>query len=497
MTEKSSHRQILRSSSIIGGASVVNILVGLLRTKVAAVLLGPAGVGIIGLLQSLMVTASAVSALGFGTVGTRQVAEAAGSNDEVAMAQARRALFWGTILLALVGASIFWLLRNVLAQKVFGDTAYSGSVGWLALGVALGVIAGSQIALLNGLRRVGDIARVSILSAVLSTAIGIVSVWQWGSRGILAFVLAAPAASFIFGLWFATRVPRIVAPDTPLRSLFGQWSVMARLGTSFMLAGLAVAVGHLLVRTMVQRELGPEALGHFQAAWMISMTYIGFVLSAMGTDYYPRLTATIKDHSATNRLVNEQTEVALLLAGPVFLGMLGFAPWVIEVLYSSQFGDAVAVLRWQILGDLIKVAGWPMGFIILAAGDGRAFMLVDIISISVFAILTWIGLPIVGIEATGMSFLAMYMVYLPVVFILGRRRTGFLWQRRVAVLFLVLFATAALVFVIGAWSSLAGALIGFLTATVLGIYGFVRLGEVADPNGLIGRLWSKLNSMWS
>ena len=47
----------------------------------------------------------------------------------------------------------------------------------------------------------------------------------------------------------------------------------------------------------------------------------------MGTDYYPRLTATIHDPVATNRLVNEQTEVALLLAGPVLLAMLALAPW--------------------------------------------------------------------------------------------------------------------------------------------------------------------------
>ena len=46
---KDSHRQILRSSFIIGGASVINILVGLLRIKVVAVLLGPAGVGLIGI----------------------------------------------------------------------------------------------------------------------------------------------------------------------------------------------------------------------------------------------------------------------------------------------------------------------------------------------------------------------------------------------------------------------------------------------------------------
>jgi len=50
MSESSaSYRRILKSSSIIGGASFLNIVVGLVRTKILAVLLGPAGVGLVSL----------------------------------------------------------------------------------------------------------------------------------------------------------------------------------------------------------------------------------------------------------------------------------------------------------------------------------------------------------------------------------------------------------------------------------------------------------------
>ena len=52
--QTSSHRRILRSSSITGGSALVNIAVGLAKTKLAALWLGPAGLGLIVLLQSLM-----------------------------------------------------------------------------------------------------------------------------------------------------------------------------------------------------------------------------------------------------------------------------------------------------------------------------------------------------------------------------------------------------------------------------------------------------------
>ena len=488
MSESNSYRQILRSSSIIGGASVVNIFIGLVRMKVVAVLLGPAGIGLIGLFTNLVALASNVGGLGFGNVGTRQIAEAAGQDDPQRIATARRALFWGTLVLAVGGALLLWLLRHVLAAHVLGDPSFSPQVGWLSLAVALTVAAASQNALLNGLRRIGDIARMQVGSALVATAIGLAAIAWLGMAGVVAFVIAVPLATFVLGHWFVSRLPRAQAPASDLRVLSAQWRTMAKLGSAFMVAGLAGVVGQLVVRTMVQRDLGADALGQFQAAWAISMTYIGFVLGAMGTDFYPRLTAIIHDREAVNRLVNEQTEVALLLATPVLLAMLALAPWVIRILYTAEFAEAAMVLRWQVLGDLLKIASWPLGFILLAAGAGRAFMLTEWIAVGSFVLFTWIGLPLIGIKATGVAFVGLYAVCLPLVYRLAVRRTGFVWSSTVARHLLVASAGALALVGIAEWSSVAAALVGVPLAGVAGVYGLARLGKMAGLEGKLGRL---------
>lgn len=486
--KRTSYGQILRSSSIVGGASVLNILVGLVRTKAAAVLLGPVGIGLIGLFQSLMTTASTVSALGFATAGTRQIAEASGRDDVEEVAVARRALFWGTMGLAALGASVVWVLREGLARTVLGDAGLAGEVGWLALGVALTVAAGSQGALLTGLRRIGDIARVSVLSSLLATVLGVGALWVWGQEALLLFVLAMPVASFVFGHVFVARLPKIQQPSTPLRQLTGQWRLLASLGAAFMVAGLAVTVGQLAVRTLVQHELGAEALGYFQAAWSISMIYIGFVLSAMGQDYYPRLTVAISDSTTANRLVNEQTEVALLLAAPVLLAMVGLTPWVIDLLYSAEFSEAADVLRWQILGDVLKVACWPLGFILLASGDGRTYMLTQSLAMAVFVGITWLGLPTWDIEATGLAFLAMYLVLLPVNYGIVRFKAGFRWEVKVFRFLIVLMLVASLVSLAGAWADWFGGGCGVVAALSFGLYSLSRLRQMVSGQSPLGRL---------
>jgi len=488
MSPDNSYRQILRSTSIIGGSSVINIVIGLLRMKAVAMLLGPAGVGLIGILSNVVTLASNVVGLGFGNAGTRQIAEAAGEKEPQRIATARRALFWGTLALAVLGALLFWLLRGVLATHVLGDATLAHRIGWLSLGVALTVATASQNALLNGLRRIGDIARMQIGSALLSTTLGLLALWWWREEGIIIFVMTAPLATFLFGHLYVAKLPKMRPLTNNLRELSVQWRNLARLGGAFMVAGLASTTGQLLVRTLVQRDLGPQALGQFQAAWTISMTYIGFALGAMGMDFYPRLTALIRDHEAVNRLVNEQTEVALLLTTPVILATLALAPWVIHLLYTAEFAQAAMVLRWQVLGDFLKIASWPLGFILLAAGAGRTFMITEWIGMGSFVLFTWAGMPFFGITVTGIAFGGMYAVYLPLVYWLTVRRTRFSWRRRVWWQLIVMLSLAVITTGLAMYSEIAAAISGMTFAVATGLYGLIKLGSMADFSGRLSRL---------
>jgi PST family polysaccharide transporter len=488
MTQPSSYRAILRSSSIIGGSSVLNIAVGLVKMKVAAMLLGPAGVGLIGLYQNLMQTASTVGALGFGTVGARQVATAESQGDPAAVDRARRALFWGSLALALLSGLLFWCASGWIAAHVLGARQRSGDVAWLAVGVSLMIAAGSQSALLIGLRRIGDVARIQVVSGILGAALGAAAIVLWGPRGLLAMVLVAPIATFLAGHWFVARIDRPTGAPTPLSKLASEWRVMVGLGAAFMLSALVTMLGQLAVRTLVQRELGLDALGQFQAAWAIGMTYLGFVLGAMGTDYYPRLSAAIGDPEVATRIVNEQIEVATLLCGPVVLGVLALTPWLVHLLYSARFAATAEILRWQLLGDILKVASWPLGFVLLAAGAGRAYIFTETSAMVVFCGGSALLTPRVGVAATGIAFLAMYVWYLPLVYLLARRRLSFRWRGEVIRQIVALILAAILVELAARGSDALSAAVGAPLAALFGLYGFARLGRMAELQGKIGRL---------
>lgn len=488
MGTENSYRTILRSSAIVGGAQVVNILSGLLKIKAAAVLLGPAGVGLVGLYQNLMQTAGSVAALGLGTVGTRQIAAANGAGGGAAVGLVRRALFWGALTLALIGAVLFWLASDWIAHVVLKDTAGGAEVAWLAVGVALTVAGGAQGALLTGLRRVGDLARVNMGSGLVGAVLAVAALWLWGRDGLLAMILIGPLTSFVLGHLYVARLGPPEGGRADLSTMAGQWSQMVRLGIPFMLSGLVMLLGHLAARTLVQRDLGVDALGQFQAAWTIGMTYLGFVLGAMGTDYYPRLTAAIEDRPTAVRLVNEQTEVALLLCAPVLLAMLGLAPWVIRLLYSDAFGPAVEILRWQLLGDILKVMSWPLGFVLMARGAGKTFIFTESAGIAAFVLGIALLMPQIGVMATGAAFLAMYAVYLPLVWLMAHRAIGFRWSRAVKAQAVAVMLAAAAIEFAARWSEIAGAVLGMSLAIPLAFWALTRLAAQSSASGRLGRI---------
>src|SRR5512137_2351256 len=76
-----SYGQILKSSALIGGSSVVNIGLGIVRVKAMALLLGPGGVGLLGIYGSIADLARTIAGMGINSSGVRQIAEAMSTGD--------------------------------------------------------------------------------------------------------------------------------------------------------------------------------------------------------------------------------------------------------------------------------------------------------------------------------------------------------------------------------------------------------------------------------
>ncbi len=488
----SSYRQILKSTSIIGGASVINVLIGLVRIKLVAVMFGPVGIGFLALLNNIMAVASTVAAMGLRNVGTRQIAEAVGKGDEHHIAVASRALLMATAVLSVLGAAITWLLREPIAEYVLGSADKADAVAWIALGVFLTVVSGSQGALLNGLRKINELAKVTIGTALVSTLVGIPLLW-WGGEAMLpVFVLLPPLTTLIISHIYARRIPKQTIQREAGSEISEQIKTMLKLGGYFMLSGLVLILGLLFVRMIIQDNLGIQAVGYFEAAWIISMTYVGFVLGSMAADYYPRLTAVIHDKEKAVELVNDQAEMALLLLAPILVAVMALAPWAVRILYSSDFTASIEILRWQVIGDALKILSWPLGFVILAAGEGRIFLFSETFAMLVFSMVVLAGIQVFGLVSSGIGFVIMYSMYLPIVYFVARSKIGFRFRSHVLMYAAVVLSVLIFVFYLTSLSESIALVFGLLISFVMLFLGLQRVSKKVFNCGFFDLIKSRL-----
>lgn len=426
LSKDDSYGRVLRASAIIGGAHGLNYLVGLVRIKVVAVLLGPAGIGLIGLYQSVTTVVGTVAGMGIGSSGVRDVAKshALGDVDESArtMLIVKR-LAWLTGILG-------WLLTAALAYPlslwILGDHAHAVPLALLGSTVLLGSLTSARNALLQGVRRIGDIARVNVYAMLINTALA-VALYAWlRQEGIVPVLVVTALVSLTVAHWFARRV-ELPPPVLSWRAtLVGARGLLA-LGSAFMWSGLLVAGLDMFTRSLITRQFGIELAGQYQAAWMLSGMFAGFILSAMGTDFYPRLTSVISDRRQAVRVVNEQTEIGLLLAFPGLVGTLVLAPLIVHTLYSTEFLPAAEILPWFVIGVFGRVVSWPLGFIMLAAGKSRWFAGTETLFITLqLGLVVWF-VPFFGPLGAALAFALNYLAYTIGMLWVAQRLIGFSW----------------------------------------------------------------------
>lgn len=472
--------QILKSSAIIGGSTILNVGIGIVRTKIMALLLGPAGFGLAGLYTSIISLTQSIAGMGINSSGVRQIAEATGSGNQDRIAKTTMVLRRTSVVLGFIGAILLVLFSKQVSIVTFGDAKQRGAVCLISLAVLFLLISAGQGALIQGMRRIADLAKMNVIGALNGLVISIPVVYIMREKGIAISLVLVAAMTIITSWWYSRKI-RIHFMRLTYSEIRQEAVGLLKLGIAFMASGLLVPGVAYFVRVLLLHKEGMAATGMYQSAWTLGGLYVGFILQAMGADFYPRLSAVASLNAECNRLVNEQAHVGLLIAGPGVLATLTFAPVVIALFYSAKFGGAVEVLRWICLGATLQVVTWPMGFIIVAKSRQNLFLLSEILWAISAVGLAWTCVTWWGLKGAGIAFFLAYIVHWMIVYPITRRLSGFRWSLENRRTGLVILSLIALVFCgFYVLPMLWAALVGALTAALCSLYSIRVLSKLVS-----------------
>lgn len=394
------YARILRSSALMGGASGISLLAALIRNKLIAVLLGPAGLGLFGILSQYAGMMSQLFGFGTNSTAVRHVAEGGMEHQKQRESEVRD-FTWKISAISLIGSGA---LAWPACHWSFGSNENLQLFVIASLSAPLLIIAGAWTAVMQARKQIGDIAKIQAISAILGIAVSAPLVWSYGAVGAaLSIVVFAGLPSLI--VYLMRRTPAKSVGSSDMGS-----SQLLRLGVA-MLGIIAVTqLALYATRVIIIRSVGPEHAGFYQAALASAGSIPNFIFVAMGVDYYPRITAA-RDDDEVLGLTNMQIQAGIMMALPLFVGLILFGRQMLTLLYSADFEPAEGIQGWMIWGVSCRLVSWPIGYWLMAKASPKEIFLVEGIGALLGPLLTLLLLPEFGFAGVGIAYFAQAALY--------------------------------------------------------------------------------------
>ena len=140
--------------------------------------------------------------MGFSAV--RDISEAHGSGDQIKIAKAVTTLRRWSWFAGFLGIVVTISLAPLLSQWTFGNREYTWAFVWLSVTLLLQAISKGQIAIIQGIRRLKDLAKASVYGSLVGLITAVPLYYYFDVKGIVPSLIITALNSSAFILAFLT-----------------------------------------------------------------------------------------------------------------------------------------------------------------------------------------------------------------------------------------------------------------------------------------------------
>ena len=469
---KDSYGHVLKYTGIFGGVQGLNILMGLVRNKLVAVMLGPSGMGLMALFNSTITFISQATNLGISFSAVKHLSEEFDSGNAERMEHFIRVIRAWSLLTALFGMLVCMAVGPLLSDYTFSWGDHTLHFILLAPAVGLLAVTGGETAILKAARRLRPLAMIQICSVFASLVVSVPIFLFFGQAGIVPVIVLMAFMNMLFTVAYSYRFYQLRLCGS--RGILGEGMQMVRLGVAFVLAGILGSGSEIVIRSYLNVCGDLDVVGLYNAGFMLTITYAGMVFSAMETDYFPRLSALNHDVEAVNITVNRQIEVSVLLLSPMLAMFIISLPVLLPLLYSGRFIPVVAMAQVAVFSMYIKSVSLPVAYITLAKGDSVAYLILEGVFDVALVLLIMLGYEHWGLTGTGIALSVAYLLDLVMIIVYARVRYQYVISSRVCLYVLLQLllgmAAYAVTFVQDAWLYWSLGIFVFMVSAAVSLY---------------------------
>jgi len=308
-------------------------------------------------------------------------------------------------------------------------------------------LSSGRLVILQGLRQLKYLAKVNVLGSVVGLIITLPLYYIYKIDGIVPGIIGSSLATLLLA-WFYSNKLNTEKAKVTRKETVEEGKEMLKMGFFISLSGLLTVGVSYIIRVFINKTGGTDQVGLYTAGFAIINNYVGLIFNAMGTDYYPRLSAIAYDNKLCKKTINQQAEIAILILAPILIIFFVFIDQAVILLYSKQFLAINAMIYWAALGMFFKAVSWSISFIFLAKGTSKLFFWNELTANIYSLSLNIIGYQLWGLTGLGISFLVAYFVYLVQVFLISKKYFNFSFEKEFIKLFYIQFILAIISYLI-------------------------------------------------
>jgi O-antigen/teichoic acid export membrane protein len=477
-----SYRQVIKATSIFGGVQVINILVNVVKSKFIAIIIGPVGMGVSGLLSNSLLLIAGLTNFGLSTSAVKAVAEANASSDPsklpLVISTIKRVVWFTGIL----GMLIMILLSSYLSKYAFGNGSYQLSFMIISVALLFQQVNSGYTIILQGLQRVKILSKATLIGSIMGVLLVLPLYYFFQFDAIVPGIIITPLVVLLCSVYFSKKI-KIEKVQLTIKEALSEGKGMIKMGVMISLGFLMATASSYILQIYINNFGTTEELGLYFAGFNILNTYVGIIFSAMAADYFPRLSSVNSDSIESAKTINQQAEIVLLLISPILSLFFLTKEFVIVLLYSSEFLAMTKMIAWATLGIMFKSLSWPIAYLFLAKGETKLYFWNEFIAVVYTLTFNILGYQYWGLEGLGVSFLFSQVFYFIQCYGVSYMKFGFTYQKPTFLIFFFQFLfvlTSFLMSVIELQNKYYLHIIGYAVFIIAAVYSIVNLNRKAS-----------------
>ncbi len=371
--------QLFKITSLNSLNIILKLGIGILTSKVLAIFVGPAGMGLVGNLRNFMISIESFGTLGFQNGIVKYIAE--NKKDTTAFSRIISTIFFTGLFvcfiigLGLYGFAFYW------NKIVFGNSlAYSNIFEIMVFVLPFYIGSIYFIAIINGLGKYKQVIYINILGSILGLLVTVFLVYKFSVFGALLTIIITPSLLFLISLAFVkkeislfTKI-RFASFDIQIVKDLSHYTLMV------LVSGIVGPIVVLAIRNFIIHNIGITQAGFWEAMSRLSTYYMLFINTLLSIYYYPKLVLATTNIQVKKVVWSYYKNILPLFAIGLFLiYFLRFL--IVKTLFTVAFEPVSNLFFWQLIGDFFKALSWILGLLFFAKKMSKAFILTEILSL--------------------------------------------------------------------------------------------------------------------